>query len=127
MSVIVRYLKDLIGGALDVAWGNGQSRRLLLARDNMGFALTDTIVNAGTSSTMQYTKHLMSAYVISGTGRLEAGGKVHPLEPGALYALDQHDRYTLHADTELRVFCVFNPPIDGDERHNLNADKPSAY
>ena len=126
--MIVRRLTELLGTERDVPWGNGQSRRLLVARDGMGFGFTDTTVHAGTRSTMQYRNHLMSAYVVSGTGRLEAeGGTIHELGPGTMYALDRHDKYTLHAESELRVLCIFNPPLEGTERHDLNRPEASSY
>lgn len=112
-DMIVRYLEHVIGGERDVAWGHGQSRRLLLARDGMGFGLTDTTVEAGTAVWLQYTDRLMAAYVLSGEGQLETeDGTFHPLTSGTLYALDKHDRYALHAKTQLRVVCVFNPPLE---------------
>ena len=126
--MIVRTLTQLLGTERDVAWGNGQSRRFLVARDGMGFGLTDTTVDRGSSSTMQYRNHLMSAYVVSGRGRLETDdGVVHELGPGTMYALDQHDRYTLHADSDLRVLCIFNPPLEGAERHDLSRKDGSSY
>ena len=126
--MIVRRLTQLLGTERDVAWGNGQSRRFLVATDGMGFGLTDTTVDGGTRSTMQYRNHLMSAYVVSGRGRLETDdGAVHELGPGTMYALDQHDRYTLHADTDLRVLCIFNPPLEGSERHDLSRKEGSSY
>ena len=43
--MLIRKLEDIVGGERDVAWGNGQSRRLLLARDNMGYSMTDTVID----------------------------------------------------------------------------------
>lgn len=126
--MILNHLNQVIGSERDVAWGNGQSRRLLLKRDGMGFALVDSTVNAGTSTPMQYRNHLMAAYVIEGEGILELeDGTRHVLGPGFLYALDKHDRYTLHAVSELRVLCVFNPPIEGNETHDTNGAASSSY
>ena len=42
--MIVRSFEEIAGSDRDVAWGNGQSRRLLLATDGMGFAVADTLV-----------------------------------------------------------------------------------
>ncbi|MEX5542106.1 ectoine synthase [Pseudomonas poae] len=43
--------------------------------------------------------------------------------------LDQHDRHFLRAGKgqDLILVSVFNPPLRGDERHNLNDRSGSAY
>ncbi len=102
------------------------SRRLLLAKDNMGFSLHDTILHAGTETRMHYKHHLESVYCISGTGEIEEldNGTVHQIYPGIVYALDKHDRHVLRAHTELRFVCTFNPPITGDETHDPDGAYP---
>ena len=126
--MIVRTLAQVVGSERDISWGNGQSRRILIERDNMGFAFCDTTVLAGTESVIQYRHHLMAGYCIEGRGELEdMDGKVFQLEPGVLYALDQHDRYRLRASTDLRIVCVFNPPISGEERHHFEGSQGSSY
>ncbi len=126
--MIVRRLAELIGTERDIDWGHGQSRRLLLERDGMGFALCDTVVRAGTKSLMQYRNHLRACYCIEGRGEIEdMGGRVFSVAPGTLYALDCHDRYHLHAFTDLRVLCIFNPPITGLETHNFTSSEASSY
>lgn len=46
-----------------------------------------------------------------------------------VYVLDQHDRHFLRGGKEqdLILVSVFNPPLRGDERHNLNDGTGSAY
>jgi L-ectoine synthase len=118
--MIVRTLDDVIGSERDVAWGNGQSRRLLVARDDMGYALTDTTVNAGTESLLEYRNHWEACYCIAGEGEVEADGVVHSIRPGTMYALDQHDRHVLRARTTMRLVCVFRPALRGNEAHHLD-------
>jgi L-ectoine synthase len=107
-----------------VEWGNGLSYRFLLASDNMGFTLTHTVVRAGTKSQLEYKRHLEACYCIAGSGAVvTAQGDVsYTIEPGVLYALDKHDAHWLIADPEadLELVCVFNPPLQGDERHSLD-------
>ena len=43
---------------------------------------------------------------------------VHPISPGTMYALDQHDRHILRAHTNMALVCVFWPALTGVERHN---------
>jgi L-ectoine synthase len=124
--VIVRH----IGEAKTVAWGNGVSRRLLLAADGMGFTLTDTIVEAGTRSRLEYCNHMEACYCIAGKGEvIDLEGNSYPIEPGVMYALDRHDPHYLVAspDKDLRLVCVFSPALRGDERHNLNETAFSHY
>jgi len=113
-----------------VHWGNGQSHRLLVEADGMGFALAHTVVAAGTESKLQYRRHLEACYCVAGKGEVStADGRTHILEPGVLYALDQHDAHTLIAapDEDLHLISVFNPPIRGDERHRLDPNGYSQY
>jgi L-ectoine synthase len=126
--MIVRKLSDLIGTDRDVAWGNGQSRRFLLARDGMGYTLTDTIINAGSESLLEYTSHLEACYCIEGEGEIEdMEGTIHRIEPGTMYALDKNDKHYLRATTTMRLVCVFSPPLQGSESHRLAEGKSSYY
>lgn len=103
----------------DVHGPTFRSRRLLLAGDGMGFSLHDTILYAGSVTTMWYRHHLEAVYCIEGEGMLEEtdSGVSHHIRPGTLYALDQHDHHRLRAITDLRMICVFNPPLVGGELH----------
>ena len=49
-------------------------------------------------------------------GDEEARDRIH--RPGTLYALDRNDAHVLRATKgDLRLVCVFNPPLSGNERH----------
>jgi L-ectoine synthase len=100
--------------------GNWDSTRMLLQEDGMGFSFHITTIYAGADFDMHYQNHLESVYCISGEGEVESreDGKVHAIEPGTLYVLDQHDRHTLRAKSEMKMACVFNPPLHGREVHN---------
>ncbi|MGB7392717.1 ectoine synthase, partial [Marinomonas sp.] len=69
---------------------------------------------------MHYQNHLESVYCISGEGEVESRetGQKHQIKPGVVYVLDKHDAHTLRASKELKLACVFNPPITGKEVHN---------
>jgi L-ectoine synthase len=47
--MFVRRLQDLKGSDQEIDGGNWISRRLVLARDKMGFSVHDTIIKAGGS------------------------------------------------------------------------------
>ena len=124
--MIVRTLADTEGTDLDVRADTWSSRRLLLARDEMGFSLHDTIIEAGTDTPMWYRNHLEAVYCIEGEGTLvdvEAGDE-HEIVPGTVYALDQHDRHVLRARSRMRMVCVFNPPCTGHETHDADGSYP---
>ena len=118
--MIVTGLEDILETERDVSGPGWNSRRLLLASDGMGFALTDTIIAKGAVLELEYSHHLEACYCIAGNGRVRAADDDiwHMLEPFTLYALDQHDRHIVQAlDSDLRLVCVFNPPLDGRETH----------
>ncbi|PHZ84579.1 ectoine synthase [Paremcibacter congregatus] len=100
--------------------GNWDSTRLLLKEDNMGFSFHITTIYAGADFGMHYQNHLESVYCMSGTGEIEtvADGKKYPIAPGTAYFLDKHDKHILRAFTEMKMACVFNPPVTGKEVHN---------
>lgn len=100
--------------------GNWESTRLLLKDDQMGFSFHITTIYAGADFQMHYQHHLESVYCVSGKGEIESldDGKKYVISPGTLYNLNQHDRHILRAITELKLACVFNPPLNGTETHN---------
>jgi L-ectoine synthase len=124
--MIVRTLEQVIDTERDVHAATWNSRRLLLKADGMGFSLHDTVMREGSSTLMCYRHHLEAVYCIEGRGELEdlATGTRHAIVPGTMYALDQHDEHVLHAYTQLRVVCVFNPPVTGAETHRADGAYP---
>ncbi len=118
--MIVRHLQAAQQSGRRVVSQGWESTRLLLKNDQMGFSFHITTIYAGAVLPMHYQNHLESVYCISGEGEIEAAdsGQIHPIRPGTVYALDQHDRHTLRATTEMQMACVFNPPLHGKEVHN---------
>lgn len=125
--MIVRSLSDIEGTDRDVRSDTWRSRRLLLADDGQRFSLHDTIIDAGTTTEMWYQHHVEAVYCIEGQGTLvdRETGEEHPLAPGTMYLLDQHDRHTVHAVSQLRMVCVFDPPVTGREVHDENGAYPA--
>jgi L-ectoine synthase len=126
--VIVRKLADAQHGNRRVVSKNWESTRLLLADDCMGFSFHITTIYAGTVTEMCYRHHLESVYCLSGRGELGNldDGTVHAIEPGTIYILDRHDHHVLHAHTEMKMACVFNPPLTGQEVHDESGAYPAA-
>jgi L-ectoine synthase len=118
--MIVRKVSDVLGTERDVHAPNWVSRRLLLKQDGMGFSLHETTVRAGTETSMWYRYHLEAVFCVEGEGEVEtlADGAVYTITPGTVYALDRHDKHVLRARTDMRLVCVFNPPLTGAEMHD---------
>jgi len=120
--MIVRQLQDAEQSSRKIVDPNGNwdSTRLLLKDDRMGFSFHITTIFKGADFQMHYQNHLESVYCISGCGEVEtlADGKKYPITPGTLYVLDQHDKHMLRAFEEMKMACVFNPPLTGKEVHN---------
>ncbi|GIN91542.1 L-ectoine synthase [Siminovitchia terrae] len=123
--MIVRTLEEVIGTDNEVKADNWVSRRLLLKDDNMGFSYHDTIIYAGTETHIWYKNHLEAVYCVGGEGEIEtiSDGKVYPIKDGTMYALDKNDEHYLRATKDMRMICVFNPPLTGRETH----DKDGVY
>lgn len=124
--MIVRRLSDVAGTQHEVDTANWTSRRLLLRQHGMGFSLHDTVIRAGTSTRMQYLHHLEAVYCIEGQGRVVVvdTAEAIPISAGTVYALDRHDEHVLEAETDMRMVCVFNPPLTGREVHDADGAYP---
>ncbi|MDH5785771.1 MAG: ectoine synthase [Chromatiales bacterium] len=125
--MIVRHMSEIINSDREVEAPNGNwvSRRLLLDGDGMGFSLHETIIRAGTETHIWYKNHVEAVYCVAGRGQLEdlETGEIVHIEDGVMYALDLHDEHLLSAEEDMRLICVFNPPVTGREVH----DKDGAY
>ncbi|QNK55168.1 ectoine synthase [Paenibacillus sp. PAMC21692] len=122
--MIVKHLNDIVNTKDDIDAETWNSRRLLLKKDGMGFSMHDTIIKAGTETLIWYRNHVEAVYCIEGEGEIEViGGQTYPITPGVLYALDGHEKHLLRASKQLRMVCVFNPPLTGAEVH----DKDGVY
>ncbi len=118
--MIVRTLQQTEQSERRVVSRGWESTRLLLKDDAMGFSFHITTIYAGANLPMHYQNHLESVYCISGEGEIEdmATGQIHSISAGTIYALDKHDKHILRARTEMKMACVFNPPLHGKEVHN---------
>lgn len=96
------------------------SSRLLLKKDGVGFSFHVTTLYEGVDNQFWYKNHFEAVYVLSGEGWIRdlATGEQHALKPGSLYVLNKNDRHIVHAIREMKVACVFNPPVSGKETHD---------
>ncbi|WP_414468377.1 ectoine synthase [Methanobacterium sp. ACI-7] len=126
--MILRNLNEIEGTESEVTAPNGNwvSKRLLLRKDNMGFSFHETTIFANTETLIWYKNHLEAVYCIEGKGEIETidDGEIYIIKPGIMYALDENDKHYLRAhDKDLKLICVFNPPLHGSEVH----DKDGSY
>jgi L-ectoine synthase len=126
--MIVRDFNELKTTDKAVSDARWTSVRMLLASDGMGFSFHITTLEAGSEHQFHYKNHFESVYCISGRGSITEvdTGKTHPIKPGVMYALDQHDRHILRADEELVMACCFNPPVTGTEVHQADGSYAAA-
>jgi len=127
--MIIRRLDEVTGTEAEVEAENGNwvSRRLLLRKDGMGFSMHDTIIRAGTETYIHYANHLEAVYCVAGDGEIEdlETGEIHKISDGMLYALNGHERHKLRGGSrDMRMICVFNPPLTGRETHDENGVYP---
>ncbi|MGB2131008.1 MAG: ectoine synthase [Marinobacterium sp.] len=124
--MIVRTLEECENSERRVVSQTWESTRMLLKDDKMGYSFHITTIYADTETHIWYQNHLESVYCISGEGEVEtlADGKIYPIKPGTLYNLNEHDEHLLRATKELKLACVFNPPLNGKEVHDENGVYP---
>ncbi|PJE51143.1 MAG: L-ectoine synthase [Candidatus Yanofskybacteria bacterium CG10_big_fil_rev_8_21_14_0_10_36_16] len=122
-------LNNIIGTSQEakVPGDQGSSRRLLLAKDGLGYSFHDTIITAGAEMRLHYTNHIETVYCVSGNGEVEdlTTKKRHKIEEGVMYVLDKHDDHILHGGTEdMRLICIFTPALVGNERQDESGSFP---
>jgi len=124
--VLVRTLDEITDTESDIKTPNWRSKRIVLAKEGVGFSVHETTIYAGTVNDFWYANHIEAVFITSGEGELEdqQTGQVHELKPGTLYLLDKHDRHQVRAKTDITCVCVFNPPVTGREVHDENGVYP---
>jgi L-ectoine synthase len=124
--VIVRSLEDVEDTDDDIKTENWRSKRIILAREKLGFSVHETTLYAGTVNDFWYANHIEAVFITAGEGEVEnkGTGEVHRLSPGTIYVLNEHDKHQVRPRTEITCVCVFNPPVTGREVHDENGVYP---
>ncbi|ARI54115.1 ectoine synthase [Streptomyces bacillaris] len=126
--MIVRSFKDIENTDRHVRSRSGtwESKRIVLAREGVGFSLHETTVYAGTETSMWYANHIEAVLCVEGESELtnDETGETHVITPGTMYLLDGHEKHTLRPRTDSRFVCVFNPPVTGREDHDADGVYP---
>jgi len=124
--MIVRSLLEIEDTERDIRTPNWRSKRLILAREQVGFSMHETVLDAGSVNDFWYANHVEAVFVVAGEGELldKETGITYQLGPGSLYLLDGHEHHQLRPKTEMRTVCVFNPPVTGREVHDEHGVYP---
>lgn len=124
--MFVRSVRDVTDTDDDVKTPNWRSKRVVLARNQVGFSVHETTLYAGTVNDFWYANHVEAVFVTEGEGELldKETGITYQLGPGSLYLLDGHEHHQLRPRTEMKTVCVFNPPVTGREVHDENGVYP---
>ena len=124
--MIVRRIDEIDDTDADIKTENWRSKRIVLAKEKVGFSVHETTIYAGTVNRFWYANHIEAVFVVEGEGEIVdlATGETHALAPGTLYLLNDHDKHEVRAHTQLRMVCVFNPPVTGREVHDENGVYP---
>ncbi|GAB3615802.1 ectoine synthase [Okibacterium endophyticum] len=124
--MIVRSVDDVTDTDADIKTENWRSKRIILAKEGVGFSVHETTLYAGTVNEFWYANHVEAVFVVEGEGTItdSATGEEHTLAPGTLYLLNDHDKHVVRPTTRMRTVCVFNPPITGREVHDENGVYP---
>ena len=124
--MIVRTIGNITDTEADIKTENWRSKRIVLAKEKVGFSVHETTLYAGTVNQFWYPNHVEAVFVVEGEGEITdlATGRIHQLAPGSLYLLNDHDKHEVRPRTEMRTVCVFNPPITGREVHDESGVYP---
>lgn len=126
--MIVRSTAEITGTERDIEAedGNWRSKRIVLGGDKVGFSFHETTIKAGTVNNFHYANHIEAVWLIEGEGTLtdRETGETYELAAGSMYLLDGNERHTVEPRTQMRMMCVFNPPVVGTETHDENGVYP---
>jgi len=120
--MIVRTIDEIAGTERDVSGEGWRSRRLIRRDDGVEHSVHYTEISAGSEQHLWYKHHNETNFCVSGEGEVVnvATGETHPIRPGTIYVLDEHDRHILRAHTDVVLVCTFWPALAGDEKHDAD-------
>ncbi|WP_054813689.1 ectoine synthase [Nocardia arizonensis] len=124
--MIVRTTAEITDTDRDVAGKGWRSKRIVLGGDGVGFSFHETTIDAGSEHLFHYRNHVEAVWLVEGEGTLHDldNDVTYTLAPGSMYLLDGHERHRLVARTRMRMMCVFNPPVTGQEVHDSDGVYP---
>lgn len=127
--MIVIHSQDLTDTERHARGPGWESRRMIVKRDGIGYSVHETRIFEGAELHLHYKHHYEANYCMEGEGEVldVATGERHAIRPGTLYALNLNDQHVLRATKgDLRLVCVFNPPLSGTETHRADGSYAEA-
>lgn len=129
-EMIVMQLDELraAGHEKVVAGGSARSIRALTHKDQLGFTLCDVRLDVGNRSELWYKHHWEANIVLDGQGTVTdlSTDESWSLAPETVYVVGPDDRHSLESETDLHLLSLFNPPLEGDEQHDVEGTLPSS-
>lgn len=115
--MITRNVSEIIGTERDVRGKGWNSRRLVLADDQVGYSLHETTLDPDVELGFEYGSHRETVYCVDGEGSVEdvGSGRRVPLRPGSMYSAGIGERHVVRTDTQMRLVCIFTPALAADE------------
>ncbi|MGW0178154.1 ectoine synthase [Nocardia sp. NPDC003345] len=124
--MIVRTTEEITGTDRDVGAEGWRSKRIVLGGDKVGFSFHETTIEPGTTHVFHYQNHVEAVWLVEGEGTLTdlTNDRTYDLAPGTMYLLNGHEKHEVRTRTRMRMLCVFNPPVTGQEVHDENGVYP---
>jgi L-ectoine synthase len=115
--MIIRNVADVLGSERDVHGEGWKSRRLVLAGEGADYSVHETSLDAGVVLRFAYVRHRETVYCVEGEGTLEdlGAGRSVSITPGSLYSAGIGEEHVISALTEMKLVCIFTPPLSGIE------------
>ncbi len=126
--MIVRTLDEITDTERDVESENKnwRSKRIVLAKDGVGFSVHETVLQPGSINDFWYANHIEAVFITEGEGEIydKDNDVTYQLAPGSIYVLSGNEKHQLRPKTQIKCVCVFNPPVTGREVHDENGVYP---
>ena len=102
---------------MEMGW---KSRRLILAGDGLKYSVHETTLDAGVDLNFKYEAHRETVYCMEGEGSITnvATGQTWPITAGTLYTVGIGDTHIVRSNTGMKLLCIFDPPLAGQEEAN---------
>ena len=81
--MLVRTLDEITDTESDIKTPNWRSKRIVLAKEGVGFSVHETTIYAGTVNDFWYANHIEAVFITSGEGELEDAAAVTLVPSGA--------------------------------------------
>jgi L-ectoine synthase len=115
--MIIRNVKDILGTDRDVTGSGWKSRRLILAGDGLKYSVHETMIEPNLELRFEYRSHRETVYCVEGEATIEnvSTRETSPFRPGCLYSAGIGEEHVVRTQTQMKLLCIFDPPLFGQE------------